>query len=288
MATVYLLEGKTDFGAAASFNTAADGSGSNGLPVDGDSLIIAFDNYITANHTALANVDLVRCDITGNITTSGPALSFEVSSGGAGVMTIQCRTGHRAIISANDGIDSLVYEPVSNGVSLSLESGTFPVVKWIGGKLEQQSACIVTTMYRTGGSGVLYDGGTAITTLYNTAGNLECRRSVTTLHNHGTSANMTIAGDAAAATINNSGSINDRSTGIPTTLNNYDGIYNPAGAPALRNLTTVNRFGGVVVTQVGSRTMLTATTFNNFTQRPSTEAVSFIPVVLGESGLLDA
>ena len=271
MATVYAMEGDRDWSNTGSFNTAIDGSGSAGLPTTGDTLIVFGETRVTAGHNGLAAVDLAAFYVQGRGNLSGTAaITLQVSDGGAGLAVISNGSGRLQIISGTAGIDTLVWNPRSGGAILSLESGTVPDLRWQNGVFEQQSAAVVTTMTKTSASrGMIYDGSTAITTLYNLAGNLECARSVTTCWN---TAYLLAQGDAALATINNFGRINDRSSVAPTTLNQYAGVYSPAGSPVVRNITTINRRGGAVVTHVQGREILTAGTYNNFTGQPNTLA----------------
>jgi hypothetical protein len=272
MATIYAMGGTRDWAVAGSFNTARDGSGSAGLPADGDTLIVADETYVNGGHAALANINLVAVFVRGNLTASS-TLSFEVSSGTTGEMVINNRTGRLLIASTNDGIDSLRFAPVSGGAELSLESGTFPLVTQNGGRLDAQASAVVTTMHKSAGTGIHYKCATAITTLNHTGGSIDTRRNVTTINNHG--ASVTVYGDAALATIVNSGTVSDRSTGTPTTLTMHGGIYSPAGSPVSRTITNFNWYGGSVVTRVGGVDILAFTTTTNTTgqQTMSTQQV---------------
>lgn len=280
MATIYALEGTRDWSSTGSFNTAIDGSGSAGLPQDGDTLIVFGNTYVNAGHTALANIDLAVLDVSGNLTASS-TLSFEVSYSGAGVAYIRNRTGRLLIASTNDGIDKLVFSPVSGGAEISLESGTIATVLHQNGRFDVQSSGAVTTYHKSGGTGTFYDGSTAITTANNTGGTWDCRRSVTTLNNY---ASVVLQGDPAVTTFNNAGQVNDRSSAVHTTLNMNGGLYNPAGSPVVRQFTTLNWLGGNIVTKVGGREILTFGTTNNQTGG-STLATTQIPPFAEAGGL---
>jgi len=258
MATIYALGGTRDWSVSGSFNTARDGSGSAGLPANGDTLIVADETYVNGGHAALANVDLAACYVRGNLSASS-TISFEIS----GPLVLNNRTGRLLVASTNDGIDELRFAPVSGGAELSLESGTFALVIQNGGRLDAQAAAVVTVLHKSAGTGIHYKCATAITTFNHTGGSVDTRRNVTTINNHG--ASVTAYGDAALATINNTGMLNDRSTGVPTTINQYGGRYSPAGSPITRNVTTLNWFGGDVVTRVGGVDILTFGTTNNNT-----------------------
>lgn len=286
MSTIYAMGGTRDWSNSGSFNTAIDGSGSAGLPSTGDTLIVPYETYVNAGLTGLASVDLAALYVSGggNLTASG-ALTLQVSDSGAGIAIINNRTGSLPILSGTAGIDELVWAPVSGGAQVSLESGgTIPVFKWYGGQAEVKASQVVTTIYKLGGTGTIYDNGTAVTTLYHTGGYLDNRRNITTAHNHG-SAYLQNSGDAAMATVNNSGRINDRSSAAVTTLNMYGGLYDPAGSPVARAITTVNRFNGSVITIVAGRTLITAGTYNNFTAEPTAQSVNTIPPFGDASGL---
>lgn len=270
MATIYAMEGDRDWSNTGSFNAAIDGSGAAGLPTTGDTLIVFGETRVIAGHNGLAAVDLAAFYVQGRGNLTGTAAITLQVSNSTGLAVISNGSGRLQIIAGSAGIDVLVWNPRSGGAILSLESGTVPDLRWQNGVFEQQSAAIVTTMTKTSPSrGIIYDGTTAITTLYNLSGNLECWRSVTTCWN---SAPLLVQGDAALATINNFGRINDRSSATPTTLNQFAGVYTPAGAPVARQITTINRRGGVVVTHVQGQEVLTAGTYNNFTGQPNTLA----------------
>lgn len=284
MATIYAMAGDRDWSDTGSFNTGITGGGSSGLPVSGDTLIVPYETRVTAGHTGLAGVDLAACYVTGNLTGTS-SISLDVSNG-SGVMVVNNRTGTLKVTSAGSGIDSLTFAPTSGGAVLELTSGTVPILIHIGGQFICQSSGVVTTYHKSGGTTTFYDGATAITTLNHTGGSMDCRRNVTTANNHG-GASLVVNGDGVLATINNSGTINDRSSGVPTTLNMFGGVYNPAGSPVARTITTVNRYGGSVVTRVGSRDMLAFGTDNNYTGRLF-ESVSSVPIYSDAGGLLSA
>lgn len=282
MATIYALEGNRDWSNTGSFNTAIDGSGSAGLPSTGDTLIVFGNTHVTAGHNGLASVDLLQIIVRGNLTASS-ALTLQVSDSGAGLAVFNNNSGELTIIAGTAGIDTLVWQPRSGGAGLVLQSGTVAELRWNSGVFTQQSSGVVTTLYKNStSSGTIYDGSTAITTLYNLAGSLTCYRSVTTAHNY--NARLTAKGDAALATINNGGYINDQSSAAPTTLNMFGGVYSPEGSPVARQITTINRRGGAVVTHVGGTEVLTAGTYNNFTGQPNTLEAGFASVFSPATG----
>lgn len=281
MAMIYALEGTRDWSNAGSFNTAMDGSGSAGLPVDGDTLIVFGDTYVSAGHTGLSGVNLAYMYVRGTLLASA-TLSLQVSSGTTGELHIQNGTGTLAITSASTGIDRILFSPRSGGAGLSLESGTFPSVLMTGGTLTQQSSATVTTLVKSGGNATLYDGTTAITLFVNSGGGLvDCQRSCTTAHNNGF---LQVSNDAALATIHNWGTINDRSNAAPTTLNMYAGVYSVAGSPVARTIGTANWYGGRIVSKVLGSDLLTITTNNNYTGG-ALESASTVPPFSSASGL---
>lgn len=246
MATIYYSSSPTatNFATSTNFNTAPDGSGSSGLPTNGDTLIFSGGNQtITAGFTALSAVTLAAVYVNPGCAISvaaGSSLTLDVSSG-SGVMQYSGVGGLFSVTAGSGGIDSLQVKSAAG--QFRLVGGTTAVLGVFNGSCYVDGGAVVTTLYGANSFVNVEANGTGITTMDVQSVQANIRRNVTTMN---LAANATVVTlDAAAVTTANinGATLNYRSYGTLGTANLKAGILTPAGALGNPTITTLNVYG---------------------------------------------
>lgn len=274
MATVYFIEGATNLSTAANWNTAIDGSGSTGAPAAGDTAIIAFDNTITAGHTALdlGTNGLASLLITGDIRTSGAAAGLTVDCHLTGASAIRCENNTPLTLTggSTNGVENLIID--APGANITLAGGTFDDVFLLRGRLTINASAVVTALTQTGGECFAYDGATGFTSIRALGGRLSFERDATAVTADGNAAVFAMK-QAAVTTLNlHSATYNHRAGTTITTVNQYAGLFTPYQASNNFTVTTANRYGGQFATRSNSITVTIGT--DGVVESPTTLSLS--------------
>ena len=232
---------KTWTDGAADGNWATAGNWSPSAPGAADDVLIdrSSRNIIAGLATGISITSLtVTPGFGGSIGTAGSALTFTAITG----LATLSGSGAFIKLGASGTIASTL---ISSSGTVYLTAGTFTNV-YAKTPWEGEAAAILTNVYNVGGIGTIGYNATACTVLYNSAGTVNCGRSITTMTNNGTTRLQLAA--AVTTANNNAGAVYMNSTGTITTYNGYDkSVFSAAGATqptaAGSTITTANLFG---------------------------------------------
>lgn len=256
MANKYLVSGKTDLSASASYSDTIDGTGGDGLPTSGDTLfILEGSQTVNAGLTALASVDLELCILGerfyGKFGDTGSPVSLLISNSADAELRVLGGSGYAYINAVGDGIDNALIDAVG-GAKVFFTAGTLGVLKNVSGETQVQNGCDVTSVYRSGGVVDMGPDSTAATLVVATGGSGTIEREVTTATISGGRTKMAMKSSTAVGTLNvHGGTVEANYTGTVTAANVYGGTLTPSGAVKDQVITTANRFGGVLVEKAG-------------------------------------
>ncbi len=273
MARYYIVSGAVDLNATATYNTAADGSGSAPAAIAdlaGDDIELSQGTQtITTNPTALAAVDIASFSLgagfKGKFGADGTSISLLCTTG-----TITIETSGASVFLTSGGTNADVTVASSGSGMVRFTGGTWTRGKFSGGD-NYIDAGIFTNVHQTGGTMKVIKSGTAITLYTHVGGSLHTLRNLTTLSEDGPGILATIDGDATLGTVNVQGgailNLRSAATTNVTTANLYRGTITPMFAAKPQVITTLNGYGpsGVArfIGTYGTRT-ISAGTYNDY------------------------
>lgn len=229
MTARFFQSGSVDWGANASWNTAADGSGTALLPTAGDDCwILEGTQEITDNLDALAAIDIDSLTIGPNAAvTTAPGTNIDVNC--TGPVTYNGRGSLFAIEATTAAITTL--EVDSSAGLLIVADGTISTTYMRSGRCQFNGDAVATSIYQSGGNLLLFNNATEVTTFIGTGGTCTTKRELRTTQ---------LIGPHVLNVIE-TGQLTDQSAGSGSVLLGGGCYVNYAGRVAIE---TVSMYGG--------------------------------------------